>query len=99
MSWISSQILEKGLRRMCLINFYWSVLTWLELTTTDKDKSVELWLRRNMRWTKLWKLVCLYLSYLCFLGNVARGGSGLQGTFIMKGILVSNIDRCFTSPG
>lgn len=49
--------------------------------------------------SKLWKLVCLYLSYLCILGNVARGGLGLQETFIMNGILVSNIVRCFTSPG
>lgn len=40
--------------------------------------------------SKLWKLVCLYLSYLCILGNVASGGPGLQGTFLMKGILVSN---------
>lgn len=48
--------------------------------------------------SKLWKLVCLYLSYLCILGNVASGGPGLQGTFLMKGILVSNIVRCFSSP-
>lgn len=48
---------------------------------------------------KLWKLVCPYLSYLCILGHVASGGPGLQGTFLMKGILVSNIVRCFSSPG
>lgn len=47
--------------------------------------------------SKLWKLVCPYLSYLCILGNVASGGPGVQGTFLMKGFLVSNIVRCFSS--
>lgn len=79
-------------------------LLWFELSTADIDKSVELRVRRNKRRT--WGTQVLSCGSWCVFTCLTCASWVMWPVVVlvckghlMKGILVSNIVRCFSSPG